>query len=166
MAASTPPQPAGVGRHVIESIEVSGGYHHGLRAELALRLNVVIGPPGTRTSTLRKLACFSLGLPVTEVRAKEVSAHVAATLGTGRVTVRGRTRHGARNESSRACGEETRVVTGGDAAAHVSLDGVLFRADFVGPGERPRPSRSAKRVRLNDKKKVAENKKERRGREE
>ena len=119
MAASTPPEPAGVGHHVIESIEVSGGYLHGLRAELTLRLNVVIRPPGTRTSTLRKLARFGLGLPVTEVRAKEVS-----------------------------------------------LDGVLFRADFFGPGERPRPSRSAKRARLNDKKKVAEKKKDRRGREE
>jgi hypothetical protein len=166
MAASTPPEPAGVGRHVIESIEVSGGYLHGLRAELALRLDVVIGPPGTRTCTLRKLARFGLGLPVTEVRAKEVSAHVAAAPSTGRVTVRVRTRHGARNESWRACGEEPRIVTGGDAAAHVSLDGVLFRADFFGPGERPRPSRSAKHARLNDEKKVADKKKDRRGREE
>jgi hypothetical protein len=117
MAASTPPEPAGVGRHVIESIEVSSGQ------------------------------------PVTEVRANEVSAHVAATLDTGRVMVRVRTRHGARTESSRACGEEPRVVTGGDAAAHFGL------------GERPGASRSAKRARPSDKKKVAE-KKDREGREE
>ena len=135
------------GHHVLESIEITGGYLRGSRLDFADGLNCIIGGRGAGKTTILELLRFALGAPLSASPdpAATHDALIKATLPTGRVTVRVRTQHGARYESSRAYGEPPRVAGEGGALADVSLDGELFQIEACGQNqiERIATSRAA-----------------------
>ncbi len=122
--------------HVIESLSVSSGIHfRDATFDFDDRLNCIIGGRGAGKSGVLLLIRFALGAPIPEEYAEVFDDYISGTLGAGWVTVRVRTRHGARYTCTRSYGSEPVIRGENGEVASVSLDGDLFQIDAYAQNE-------------------------------
>lgn len=124
--------------HVVESIEVSGGFLNGLKLDLTDGLNCVIGGSGAGKTTVLTLVRYALDLmpaPKSD-RAKQLGEVVEATLKHGRVRVAVRTKHGTRYVIERALHTPPQVFDEKGAPVTGSLEQAdVFHADVYAKHE-------------------------------
>ena len=125
--AQRQPEPS---HHVIESVKVDGRYMVDLFVELADGLNCIIGGTGAGKTTLLELILFALGVAIPASRKAAHDALVADALGSGRVTVWIRTRHGVRYQCSRSVGEPPRVTDADGVLVEGGLSPETFTIEY------------------------------------
>lgn len=122
----------------IVSVEVTGGFLDGVKAQLADGLNTLIGGRGTGKTTILELVrhalCCSPDESVSSARARAHRSIVRDNLKGGRVRVMVRTRNGVEYVTERLAGEEPpQVLQDGEPIA-VSPDDI-FKVDVFSQNE-------------------------------
>jgi hypothetical protein len=129
MSAHSSSRPGATSHHAFTFLRIENGVHfRNVEFKLPPNLVTIMGGRGTGKSTLLLTLLFAIGYPLP----KDKLETVAATLGAGRATAGVCTRHGVTYVASRQVGEEPHVTTADGKPVAVSLDSLLFRAEFYG----------------------------------
>jgi hypothetical protein len=124
--------------HRLESLTVTGGNHFAsLRLDFAPGLNALIGGCGTGKSGVLHYVLYALGAlpPLYAAHAPKFDQYIADNLGSGTVTLKVRTMHGAVFTNVRAGGEPApRTYAEDGSPANVTLGGELFQVDAYAQG--------------------------------
>jgi hypothetical protein len=125
--------------HTILSLEVTGGFFKGAKLEFADGLNCIIGGRGTGKTTVLEFVRYVLNQMPDEkaaaARAKGLKALVQSNLGTGRIRVGVRTKHGVGYLAERPWNDSPQVLNEQGEATPISFDRDLIfldAVDFVG----------------------------------
>jgi len=126
--------------HTILSLEVTGGFFKGARLEFADGLNCIIGGRGTGKTTVLELVRYVLNQMPDEkaapARAKALKALVQSNLGTGRIRVGVRTKHGVGYLAERPWNDSPQVLNEQGEATPISFDrDLIFKADIYSQNE-------------------------------
>jgi hypothetical protein len=126
--------------HTILSLEVTGGFFKGAKLEFADGLNCIIGGRGTGKTTVLELVRYVLSLVPDEktapARAKAFKALVQSNLGTGRIRLGVRTKHGMGYLAERPWNDSPQVLNEQGEATAISFDrDLIFKADIYSQNE-------------------------------
>ena len=126
--------------HTILSLEVTGGFFKGAKLEFADGLNCVIGGRGTGKTTILELIRYVLSLmpdeKVAPGRAKAIKGLVQSNLGTGRIRLGVRTKHGMGYLAERPWNDSPQVLNEQGEATAISFDrDLIFKADIYSQNE-------------------------------
>jgi ABC-type lipoprotein export system ATPase subunit len=126
--------------HTILSLEVTGGFFKGARFEFADGLNCIIGGRGTGKTTVLELIRYVLSLmpdeKVAPARSKGIKALVQSNLGTGRIRLGVRTKHGMGYLAERPWNDSPQVLNEQGEATPISFDrDLIFKADVYSQNE-------------------------------
>jgi len=126
--------------HTILSLEVTGGFFKGAKLEFADGLNCVIGGRGTGKTTILELIRYVLSLmpdeKVAPARAKAIKGLVQSNLGTGRIRLGVRTKHGMGYLAERPWNDSPQVLNEQGEATAISFDrDLIFKADIYSQNE-------------------------------
>lgn len=126
--------------HTILSLEVTGGFFKGARLEFADGLNCIIGGRGTGKTTVLELVRYVLNQMPDEkaapARSKALKALVQSNLGTGRIRVGVRTKHGVGYLAERPWNDSPQVLNEQGEATPISFDrDLIFKADIYSQNE-------------------------------
>ena len=126
--------------HLVQSLNVTGGFLAGAKLEFADGLNCLIGGRGTGKTTALEFLRFGLGLmpdPKANLqRHRAIDGLVKANLGNGRLTIEVRTKMDMRYTASSSAYETIQVLNEAGTAVPVSLDrDQIFGADVFSQNE-------------------------------
>ncbi len=126
--------------HTILSLEVTGGFFKGAKLEFADGLNCIIGGRGTGKTTVLEFVRYVLSLmpdeKATPARAKSFKALVQSNLGTGRIRLGVRTKHGMGYLAERPWNDSPQVLNEQGEATAISFDrDLIFKADVYSQNE-------------------------------
>jgi len=126
--------------HTILSLEVTGGFFKGAKLQFADGLNCVIGGRGTGKTTVLEFVRYVLNQMPDEkaapARAKALKALVQSNLGTGRIRVGVRTKHGVGYLAERPWNDSPQVLNEQGEATPISFDrDLIFKADIYSQNE-------------------------------
>ena len=138
--AKTPTEPTErKPHHVIEWVEVTGGFLKGARFELADGLNCIIGGRGTGKTTVLEMIRYVLGLSPDEPgpgRARSTKTLVQKNLAGGHIRIGVRTKLGMGYVADRAWNDKPQVYNQQGQEMAISLDRELvFKADIYSQNE-------------------------------
>ncbi len=129
IAATAAPVP----HHTIEGLELSGGFLTGTAIEFVDGLNCLIGARGTGKTTVLELIRYALS---PEARFSPARGKLLQqNLGSGRVRLKVRTRHGARYWVERPWNDTSQVLAEDGAPTTLSLERDIFKADIYSQSE-------------------------------
>lgn len=126
--------------HTILSLEVTGGFLKGAKFDFADGLNCIIGGRGTGKTTVLEFVRYVLSLmpeeKATPARAKSIKALVQSNLGTGRIRLGVRTKHGMKYLAERPWNDSAQVLNEQGEATAISFDrDLIFKADVYSQNE-------------------------------
>ena len=126
--------------HVVQSLDVTGGFLAGAKLEFADGLNCLIGGRGAGKTTALEFLRFGLGLmpdaKANSQRYRAIDALVKANLGNGRLKIELRTKTDMRYTAGRSAHESVQVLNEVGTAIPISLDrDQIFGADVFSQNE-------------------------------
>jgi energy-coupling factor transporter ATP-binding protein EcfA2 len=129
-----------IAHHLLESLNVTGGFLAGVQMEFADGLNCLIGGRGAGKTTALEFLRYGLGLmpdaKTNSQRHRAIDGLVKANLRTGRLSIELRTKTNMRYTAGRSAHDAVQVVNEMGTAVPISLDrDQLFSADVFSQNE-------------------------------
>jgi chromosome segregation ATPase len=126
--------------HRILSLEATGGFLKNAKFEFADGLNCIIGGRGTGKTTVLEFIRYVLGMmpeeKATPTRARAIRALVQSNLGTGRIRLNVKTKHGVGYLAERPWNDSCQVLNEQGEPTVISFDrDLIFKADVYSQNE-------------------------------